>query len=179
MVPFSQGQKTLLNFYNFFISIGLCELFFTGQVRGISIAFSRLLKGLFSMKVAIPVYGDYVSNVFDFAHRLLLVDIENGKETGRRVVEIEGFSLPQRARHLKTHGVDVLVCGAVSQLLANMVTQSGIEILPYVTGNTDNVLGAYVAGQLVRPEFCMPGCWPGARRGFGRRRGCRWQRGRH
>ena len=129
------------------------------------------------MKIAIPIYGDYVSNVFDFAHRLLLVDIENGKETQRREVEIEGFSLPQRAGQLKNLGADVLICGAISQLLANMVTQSGIEILPYVTGNTENVLGAYMAGQLTGAEFRMPGCWPGARRGFGRRRGCRWRGG--
>jgi len=128
------------------------------------------------MKVAIPVYGDYVSNVFDFAHRLLLVDIENGRETQRREVELESRLLPQRAAQLKALGVDVLVCGAVSRLLASMVTQSGIEVLPFVTGRVDNVLGAYMTGQLVRPEFSMPGCWPGARRGFGhRRRGCRWR----
>jgi predicted Fe-Mo cluster-binding NifX family protein len=130
------------------------------------------------MKVAIPVYGDYVSNAFDFAHKLLLVDIENGKETERCEVELEGLSLPQRADKLKTLGVDVLICGALSRLLANMVTQSGIEILPYVTGNIENVLGAYMAGQLTRPEFCMPGCWLGGRRGLSRRRrGCRWQGG--
>ena len=131
------------------------------------------------MKVAIPVYGDYVSNVFDFAHKLLLVDIQSGKETGRREVELENLSLPQRADKLKTLGVGVLVCGAVSKLLANMVMQSGIEVLPYVTGNTEEVLGAYMSGQLIRPEFCMPGCWLGARKGAGGRRGCRWRGGRH
>jgi len=131
------------------------------------------------MKIAIPIYNDSVSNVFDFAHRLLLVNIENGKETERSEVELEGLSLPQRAYKLKTLGVDVLVCGAVSRLLANMVTISGIDILPYVTGKIENVLGAYMTGELIRPEFSMPGCWPGARKGFGRRRrGCRWQGGR-
>jgi len=130
------------------------------------------------MKLAIPIYNGNVSNVFDFAHKLLLVEIENGKETERSEVELEGLSLPQRADKLKTLGVDVLVCGAVSRLLANMVIQSGIEVLPFVTGNIENVLGAYMAGQLIRPEFSMPGCWPGARKGFGRRRGCRWQGGR-
>ena len=129
------------------------------------------------MKVAIPVYGNYVSNVFDFAHKLLLVDIKNGKETERNEVRLERLSLQQRAEKLKSLGVDVLVCGAISQVLANIVTQSGIEILPYVTGNTENVLGAYITGQLIRPEFRMPGCWPGARRGFGRRRSCRWRGG--
>ena len=129
------------------------------------------------MKIAIPVYGNTVSNVFDFAHRLLLVDIENGRETNRCEVDVGNLSLPQRAGQLKTLGVDVLVCGAVSQLLSNMVTASGIEVLPYVTGNIENVLGAYLAGQLIRQEFSMPGCQPGLRRGFGRRQGCRWRGG--
>ena len=131
------------------------------------------------MKIAIPIYNDSVSNVFDFARRLLVVEIENSKEVNRSEVALESQSLPQRAGQLKSLGIDVLVCGAVSRLLANMVIQSGIEVLPFVTGNIENVLGAYMAGQLIRPEFSMPGCWPGARKGFGRRRGCRWQGGRH
>ena len=130
------------------------------------------------MKIAIPVYNGNVSNVFDFAHRLLLVNIENGKEVNRSEVALESQSLPQRLSKLKSLDVDVLVCGAISQVLANMVTTSGIQLLPYVTGRIDNVLQAYMTGQLLRPEFIMPGCWPGARRGFGRRRrGCRWQGG--
>ena len=131
------------------------------------------------MKLAIPIYNSNISNVFDFAHRLLLVDIENGKEANRSEVALESQLLPQRAGQLKNLGVDVLVCGAISRVLANMVTASGIQVLPYVTGSIDDVLQAYLTGQLVKPEFSMPGCWPGARRGFGRRqRGCRWRGGR-
>jgi predicted Fe-Mo cluster-binding NifX family protein len=129
------------------------------------------------MKVAIPFYGNYVSNVFDFAHRLLLIDIENNKEIERYEIRLEKLSLQQRVSVLKTHGVDVLVCGAVSRLLAYMVIQSGIKIFPFVTGNIENVLSAYITGRLIRPEFNMPGCWTGARRGFGRR-SCCW-RGRN
>jgi predicted Fe-Mo cluster-binding NifX family protein len=132
------------------------------------------------MKVAIPIYGDYVSNVFDFAHRLLLVDIEDGSGTNRSEVALENKLLSQRAVQLKNLGVDVLVCGAISQELATMVLSSGIEVLPFVTGNVEDVLGAYKAGQLTGPEFSMPGCQIGTRKGLGRRRrGCRWQHGRH
>ncbi len=131
------------------------------------------------MKIAIPIYNDSVSNVFDFATRLLLVDIENDKETNRSEVALESQSLSQRAGQIKTLEVDVLVCGAISRVLANMVATSGIQVLPYVTGNINDVLQAYLTGQLVKPEFSMPGCWPGARRGFGhRRRGCQWRGGR-
>jgi len=130
------------------------------------------------MKIAIPIYNNSVSNVFDFAHRLLLVEIENGKEVNRSEVALESQLLPQRAGKLKSLGVSVLVCGAISRVLANMVTASGIEVLPYVTGSIDDVLQAYLTGRLVKPEFSMPGCWPGARRGFGRRRrGCQWRGG--
>ncbi|KPJ66052.1 MAG: hypothetical protein AMJ43_09235 [Coxiella sp. DG_40] len=126
-----------------------------------------------------PIYRDNVSNVFDFANTLLLIDIENGKETNRSEVVLGSQSLPQRAGQLKSLGVDVLVCGAISRILANMVTTLGIEVLPYVTGHVDNVLQAYMTGQLVRSEFSMPGCWPGARKGFrGWRRGRHWRGGR-
>jgi predicted Fe-Mo cluster-binding NifX family protein len=131
------------------------------------------------MKIAVPVWNGFVSSVFDFAHRLLLVEIENGKEVNRSEVALESQSLPQRAGRLKSLGVDVLVCGAISQALANMVTASGTQVLPYVTGRVDDVLQAHLNGQLVQPQFTMPGFWPGARRGFGRgRRGCRWRGGR-
>jgi len=128
------------------------------------------------MKIAIPIYGDNISNVFDFATRLLLVDIENDKETNRSELALESQSLSQRTGQIKNLEVDVLVCGAISRVLANMVATSGIQVLPYVTGNINDVLQAYLTGQLVKPKFSMPGCWPGARKGFGRRRrGCQWR----
>ncbi|MBN1125684.1 MAG: NifB/NifX family molybdenum-iron cluster-binding protein [Sedimentisphaerales bacterium] len=132
------------------------------------------------MKIAIPVYGEYVSNVFDFAHKLLLVDVENGKETNRSEIVLESKFLPQRAVQLKNLGADVLVCGAISQELANMVLSSGIIVFPFITGNVENVLNSYLAGQMVKSEFRMPGYRSGAPRGLGRqRRCCRWQGGRY
>ena len=134
------------------------------------------------MKLAIPIYNSNVSNVFDFSTRLLLVDIENSKEANRSEVALNSSLLPQRVGKLKNLEVDVLVCGAISRVLANMVTTSGIQVLPYITGSINDVLKAYLAGQLVQPQFTMPGCWPGARKGFGRRggqggRGCQWRGG--
>ncbi|MBA7663724.1 hypothetical protein ES703_71771 [subsurface metagenome] len=131
------------------------------------------------MKIAIPIYNDSVSNVFDFATRLLLVDIENGKVVERCEVELKAESLPQRAGRLKNLEVGVLICGAITRALATMITASGIEVLAFVTGRVDDVLEAYLTGQLAKSQFTMPGYWPGARKGFSRgRRRCRWRGGR-
>jgi predicted Fe-Mo cluster-binding NifX family protein len=130
------------------------------------------------MKIAIPVYNGNVSNVFDFANRLLILEFADGKEANRIEIDLDK-SLPKRADQLESQGIDVLLCGAVSQLLANMVEASGIEIMPYITGNVETVIDAYKTGKLKNAEFSMPGCWLGIRKGFGRRQGCRWRGGRN
>ena len=128
------------------------------------------------MKIAIPIWNDCVSSVFDFASKLLLVQIENNQEISRSQIPLEGRSLSRLVGQLKSLEIDVIICGAISRAHSEMVTASGIEVLAYVTGQIDDVLEAYLTGQLAESQFTMPGCWPGARKGFGRRqRGCRWQ----
>jgi predicted Fe-Mo cluster-binding NifX family protein len=122
------------------------------------------------MKLAIPIWNDRVSSAFDFAHRLLLVDIERGRETGRAEISLLPESISERANRLKTLGVEVLICGAISRSLASQVRASGVKVLPYVVGQVDDILKAYLIGRLTQPQFALPGSWPGARKGFRRRR---------
>jgi len=131
------------------------------------------------MKIAIPVWNGFVSSVFDFAHRLLMVDVQNGREVSRSEVPLTSESIPQRAGRLRTLGVGVLICGAISRPLMYMLTGSGIEVLPYVTGPVDEILQAYITGRLGQPQFILPGFWPGARSGFRRwQQRRRWRGGR-
>ena len=128
------------------------------------------------MRIAIPIRDSCVSPAFDFAHRLMLVEFEDGGEAKRSEAALEPESSGQRADRLHDLQVDILICGAISRDLARWVTEAGIDILAYVTGSVDNVLEAYITGQLARPNFTLPGCWPGARNGFHRRQ--RRRRGR-
>jgi predicted Fe-Mo cluster-binding NifX family protein len=122
------------------------------------------------MKIAIPIWDDRVSGAFDFAHRLLLVDIEHGRETGRAEISLLPESIPEKANRLKALGAEVLICGAISRSLASQVGACGVRVLPYVVGQVDEILKAYLTGKLIQPQFALPGCWPGARKGFRRRR---------
>jgi len=128
------------------------------------------------MKIAIPIWNGYVSSAFDFSHTLLLIELENGREVKRTEISLSNRSVPERANDLKTLGVEVLICGAISRCLASLVRASGINVLPYVVGRIEEVLEAYLKGSLVGPQFTLPGSWPGARRGFRRR--CRARRAR-
>jgi len=124
------------------------------------------------MKVAITVWEDCVSSVLDFSQRLFVVELNDRGETGPVQIALLEQGALARLAQMRELGIDVLICGAVSQPLAAAFTSSGIRLLPYVTGKVDDVLKAYQTGQLDLPQFRLPGWWPGARRGFGRR-GCR------
>ena len=91
------------------------------------------------MKLAIPIWNDRISSAFDFAHRLLLVDIERSRETGRSEIPFPSESDPEKVNGLKSLGVEVLICGAISRSLASQVRASGIKVFPYVVGQV--VLG--------------------------------------
>ena len=110
------------------------------------------------MRMAIPIWQSRVSPVFDTAGRLLIVDVENGRETYRAERSIAGLSSPERVNRLVELDVDVLLCGAVSRPLASMVAASGIRVIPWVTGNADGVLQSYLTGKPFDTRFLMPGC---------------------
>ena len=131
------------------------------------------------MKIAIPVWQDNISNVFDFADKLSLAEIEGQTEKNRLEISLPNEPIPQKAGRLKELDVDVLICGAISKSLAFLIIGAGIKIIPFVSGQIDEVLIAYIGGQLKDSRFLMPGCRRGARKGFvkgGRR--CRWRCGR-
>lgn len=121
-------------------------------------------------RLAIPTWKEQVSTTADFAQQFLLVDVGRGREVAREEEAFEQSMPEARARQLKDKGVQVLLCGAISQPFAWSVTRKGIQIVPLVAGQVDNVVAAYLCGRLTDPGYLLPGSPPGARR--------RWRRGR-
>jgi predicted Fe-Mo cluster-binding NifX family protein len=54
--------------------------------------------------------------------------------------------------------VDTLICGAISSPFARMLASSGITIIPEIAGQTEEVLNAFLKGNLFDSKFLMPGC---------------------
>jgi len=125
------------------------------------------------MRIAIPIWQSRVSPVFDAARRLLIVDVEEGRETARTEETISEISPPRKARRLRELGVDVLICGAVSRPLAALIAQSGVRVVPWIAGDVEEVLKYYIDGRMPDPRFLMPGCGRYWGRG-GRRHGRGW-----
>ncbi len=118
-----------------------------------------------SKKIALAVWGDILSPVFDSAGAVLIADIEDGKLTTTRTEDL-GAQLPySRARRLSDWGVQVLICGAISVEFARMLESFGIDVIGFISGDAHQVLDAYLEGTLIRSAYAMPGCGKGPGRG--------------
>jgi len=110
------------------------------------------------MRIAFAYWKDRIAPVFDTARFLRLVDVENHRVIAQSE-EVLGEDLPQGTMHrLVDLKVDTLVCGAISRQLEVAIATSGIEVVPFVAGDVETVIEAFLGRRLWGDSFKMPGC---------------------
>jgi len=122
------------------------------------------MKGENQWKIALAVWGNIISPVFDSTRMVLIAEIRDGKVVNSQH-EWLGPELPySRALRLSGWNVQVLICGAISVGFARTIEVYGIEIVPFISGKVQQVLDAYLNGTLT--TFYMPGFRGGHRNRF-------------
>ncbi len=125
------------------------------------------------MKLALPINGDRISPVLDVARHFVVVDFQGNSKTSYRELVIESTAPSTKVKRIAALGVNVLICGAISRPLESMFISAGVRIIPNTCGAVEEVITAFLAGQLTERDFLMPGCQGHRRR---RRQGQRWGR---
>lgn len=110
------------------------------------------------MKVALSVWKGRISPVFDVSRRILVLDIRRGVVTGRKEETLVEDDPVRKAGQLSEWGVRKLICGAISRPLAGLIAAHGIRMVPFVAGNAEEVIEAFLAGELPNRRMVMPGC---------------------
>lgn len=122
------------------------------------------------MKIAVPVWENRISPVFDVAGSLLLLEVRNGRETDRTVRNLSGSDPLTRVRSVVHDKADVLICGAISVPVRTAVESSGVRVVPNICGPVEDILAAFLNDTLRNGSFFMPGCGFRHRHGRGRNR---------
>jgi predicted Fe-Mo cluster-binding NifX family protein len=110
------------------------------------------------MRVAIPLWQGRVSPVFDEASRILLVDFADKQEQHRQEESLMARNPFERAQLLPMLGVDLLICGMISQTQQTALALSGIRIIPHICGPMEEVIAAFLDGRIESGALLMPGC---------------------
>jgi predicted Fe-Mo cluster-binding NifX family protein len=110
------------------------------------------------MRIAISYQQDRIAPVFDVSGRVLLIDIENGREVRRNERTLVQEEPLARARRVARFGAQVLICGAVSWSLENALSSMGVQVVACICGQVDKAVQAFKDQRLDDGAFIMPGC---------------------
>ncbi len=108
-------------------------------------------------RIAITHHLGYVSPVFDVARSLVNVSLQDGREHSREQITLDQSDPFLRAQELKNMGIDVVVCGTISQICHMALLSKGIRVIPSVRGRLEEVLSAFLEGTLEDAKYLMPG----------------------
>ena len=110
------------------------------------------------MRIALPIWEQRVSPVFDVAEQVLLVHVDSQQVLNREIQPLTTTDPVHRAETLAAWGGELLICGAISQVLEQLLRTRHVQVLSHIRGETDEVLTAYLTDQLDASQFLMPGC---------------------
>jgi predicted Fe-Mo cluster-binding NifX family protein len=118
-----------------------------------------------SMKTAFPFWQNRIAPVFDTARMLWLIESNSGRRVGGEQLLLGEEQAIARVVRLVEAEIDNIVCGALSRQVHGLLQAYGIKVIPFVAGDLDEVVQAFLTGALAQGNFAMPGC----RRGKGHR----------
>ena len=116
-------------------------------------------------KVAIPIWKNRISPVLDTANILLISEVEDNVECERDIVNIPLSNHQNRVKYFQSKQIDILICGALSHKIEIMLSAVGIKVIPWIGGDVEDIISAYLQGVIISDNFILPGCKQGRRRG--------------
>jgi predicted Fe-Mo cluster-binding NifX family protein len=109
------------------------------------------------VKVAVTVWGNRISPVFDAARTLLVAEVADKKISGHYYTAFDPGSPVDLVNTLKKHQITLLFCGAISQIPADLIADQHIDLICFVTGNARQFLDSFARARTVEPKHRMPG----------------------
>jgi len=102
--------------------------------------------------IAITIFGNRISNRIDCCETVLLVSIEKGVIKKREKVHLVQTNPSMKLDMLIELGVDVLICNGITRFCSNKLSDSNIEVIPWISGEVEEVLTQYREGRLTNFE---------------------------
>lgn len=96
------------------------------------------------MKIAITCWGSRVSPLFDTTRKVIIIDIDASGIQSSGEVDISLVKPFFRAGFLQDMGVEVLICGGISECYHQQLSALKIKVVPWISGEIDEIISEYV-----------------------------------
>jgi len=102
------------------------------------------------MRIGMPKNGEMINQHFGQSREFLIVNIENGAVTDKKVVG--GDALQHNHAGLSglfvNEGVSLVIVGGIGQPALNALVQNGLQVIRGASGQCDDILERYLRGSL-------------------------------
>ncbi|MCP3940441.1 MAG: dinitrogenase iron-molybdenum cofactor biosynthesis domain-containing protein [Desulfobacteraceae bacterium] len=109
------------------------------------------------MKIALTIWGNRISPVFESANTLMIVDVENLKINSRVYERFDPQISKFFLQVLQKNKIDILICGAITDAQSTFIKQNEIGLIPFISGNADRVVDTLINEKHRISDFLMPG----------------------
>jgi predicted Fe-Mo cluster-binding NifX family protein len=113
--------------------------------------------------VAITVLSGRISPLFDVSQRVLLFVVSDGRVLERSELPLPNGSGAAKLEALRDRQAHTILCGAVSREIEERAAAMGLRMVPFLAGEIEEVLEAYLRNGLPSERLTMPGWRAGAR----------------
>lgn len=110
-------------------------------------------------KIAIPRFGETVAPCFGFSATVSIFIVSGGEVIGQSDFVLQSKRELDRLRLLRDQEVDTLICGGLQDRFEDIIRATGIRVISWVTGDVEDLLGAFLRGEL--REDSRPSSAPG------------------
>ena len=101
------------------------------------------------MKIAVTYDNGNVFQHFGKTENFKVYEVEDNKVVSSEVIGSNGTGHGALAGLLAEQGIDVLICGGIGGGAQTALAEAGIQLCSGAQGNTDEVVEAYLKGELV------------------------------
>lgn len=109
------------------------------------------------MKIAISIWKNRVSPVFDTAAHIEFIEANKNGLLKQETICVESLTIFQSIDLLKKLKVDLLICGGITQNTFENIRAKNIKIIPFICGDINKILQATISGKDIKRLFAMPG----------------------
>jgi len=109
------------------------------------------------MHIAVTVWGERISPVFDAAQWLLFIESEGSEVSVQQKRPCRPVEIFRFLQMLEESQTEILICGALCHEPATFLENRGIRVFSFLTGEAMTVVEALLAGRDLT-EYSMPGC---------------------
>lgn len=101
------------------------------------------------MKIAVTYDNGMIFQHFGRTENFKVYEVENGQVISSQVIGSNGAGHGALAGRLAEEAVEVLICGGIGGGAQAALAEAGIEVVAGAEGDVDQVVAAYLAGELV------------------------------